>query len=34
MLVVSVRGYIRPGTRRRVAPALALTPMPITLDKP
>lgn len=34
MLVVSLRGYIRPGTRRGVAPALALTPLFLTLDKP
>jgi hypothetical protein len=34
MLVVSLRGYIRPGTRRGSAPALALTPMFIRLDRP
>jgi hypothetical protein len=34
MLVVSVRGYLRPGTRRGAAPALALTPMVIRLDRP
>jgi hypothetical protein len=34
MLVVSVRGYVRPGTRRGVAPALALAPLVIRLDRP
>jgi hypothetical protein len=34
MLVVSVRGYVRPGTRRGVAPALALAPMVIRLNRP